>query len=107
MQMIYNNIESGSWANMNEILPIALSRAMNISLVIIRSDGAIPNIYRRPQNLNENDRPIIYIGNEVDWHFQSLEPLEGQEAEKNRELLKVYFENTKVDVINYLNRSIS
>jgi hypothetical protein len=99
-QMILNSIESGSWERMSEVVPIALSRAMNISLVILRSDNADPTIYRRPPNFDGTERPIAYIANEVDWHFQSLEALEGEEAKKNRDVLKELFNKTEVDALN-------
>ena len=46
---------------------IALSRILNITIVIIRSDGAEPNIFKRP-----NSKGIAYLGFEEELHYGSL-----------------------------------
>ncbi len=62
---IANLIQKNKWADHQMIL--ALSRALNVTLVIIRSDEADPEIFRRP-----NPVAILYLGYEVGQHYQSL-----------------------------------
>ncbi|OGT35763.1 MAG: hypothetical protein A3F11_05305 [Gammaproteobacteria bacterium RIFCSPHIGHO2_12_FULL_37_14] len=57
--------KSGTWADHLTIL--AFSREFNLSLVILQSDGRTPIIFKR---LNPN--AILYLGYEIDWHYQSL-----------------------------------
>jgi hypothetical protein len=94
-QLILNNIKSGMWENMTEVLPVSLSRAADISILIVRSDGSTPTIFRRPLDQNGTEKPKIYIGNEVGWHFQSLIPIDSAEAKIQRETLEKLFLSTE------------
>jgi cytochrome P450 len=58
-------MQAGEWAD--HIIIQALSRVLNVTFVIIRSDSADPTIVRR----NDSAR-TIYLGYEVGWHYQSL-----------------------------------
>ncbi len=55
----------GQWAD--HVFIQAASRALNINIVIIRSDGQEPTILRR-----ENASTTVYLGYEVGLHYQSL-----------------------------------
>jgi OTU-like cysteine protease/Ankyrin repeats (3 copies) len=57
--------ETGTWGE-HKVL-YALSHVLNISIVIINSDGTDPIILRK-----ENPMKTIYLGYEVDIHYQSL-----------------------------------
>ncbi len=70
---ITGNVESfinkisrnGEWAD--HIVIQALSRALNISLFMIRDDGQAPTIIRQP-----NAFATVYLGYQVGIHYQSL-----------------------------------
>lgn len=53
------------------IIVLALTRALNINLVIIPDNGAPPVIFRRP----DSEAPTLYLGHQVGrQHYQELEP---------------------------------
>jgi hypothetical protein len=56
----------GKWAD--ELHIVAVTRALNISIVIIRSDKAESNFY-----LRSSSNTTIYLGYEVGLHYQTLE----------------------------------
>jgi hypothetical protein len=58
-------MQGGEWAD--HLIIQALSRALNITIVIIRSDAANPIIIR-----GNDSAKTIYLGYEVGWHYQSL-----------------------------------
>jgi hypothetical protein len=58
-------IQGGEWAD--HVIIQALSRALNVTFVLILSNSADPTIVRR----NDSAR-TIYLGYEVGWHYQSL-----------------------------------
>ena len=64
-QFIAQNVEQGTWAD--HLIISALSRALNITMVIIRSDGVAPTICEHPQAI-----ATLYLGHEVGQHYQSL-----------------------------------
>jgi len=55
----------GEWAD--ELHMAALSRALNVTICAIRSDGAAPSIYKQRQACL-----TLYLGYEVGVHYQSL-----------------------------------
>ncbi len=62
---ISRNIDMGAWAD--HLIISALSRALNINIVIIRSDGAAPTIFKQSHPIT-----TLYLGHEVGHHYQSL-----------------------------------
>jgi hypothetical protein len=64
-EFIGQNIDMGTWAD--HLIISALSRALNINFVIIRSDGAAPTIFKHTQPI-----ATLYLGHEVGQHYQSL-----------------------------------
>ena len=67
----------GTWADQHIML--ALSRELNLTLVIIHNNDHEPEIFKRPQAVG-----TIYLGYEVgNGHYQSLHPLEGCVPDKS------------------------
>ncbi len=62
---ISRNIEMGIWAD--HLIISALSRALNINIVIVRSDGADPIVFKR-----SNPITTLHLGHEIGHHYQSL-----------------------------------
>lgn len=63
---IIKNSQNGEWAD--HIIIQALSRALNLSIIIIQGDDKKPpRIFRRAE-----PETTIYLGYEVGWHYQSL-----------------------------------
>lgn len=77
-EFINEHLKQGAWVE--ESLIRALSRALNITIVIIRSDGALPNIFKHTAAT-----AIVYLGYEIGFHYQSLveNNIENQNPEKN------------------------
>ncbi len=63
------------WAD--HVVIQALSRALSVTIVIIRSDGQKPNIFRSADGV-----PILCLGYEVGLHYQFLRPGSSYQAEK-------------------------
>lgn len=57
----------GVWAD--DIAIRALSRALDLNIVIIRSDGALPNVFKRPNSFG-----VVHLGFEEEWHYVALRP---------------------------------
>jgi len=72
---------SGQWAD--ELHMAALSRALNATICVIRSDGAAPTIHKRPHACL-----TLYLGYEVGVHYQSAvqDPSLPQAAQKQAQL---------------------
>lgn len=83
---IEENLESGVWADQPIIA--AMSRALNINIVIIRSDGAPPNIL-----MQHFPQTTIYLGYEVGLHYQSL--IENNALLRERSLLQPYIDQAR------------
>lgn len=62
---INKNLDTGTWAD--HLVILALSQALNINIVVIRSDGAPPNLFRQAAPIT-----TVYVGYEVERHYQSL-----------------------------------
>jgi len=79
-----NIARPGVWVGM--IAAQAIARIKNLIIVIIPHDGSPPQVFK-PRSATQ----VIVLGNEVDWHFQSLIPkgetVVGQVT--NEELLSV------------------
>lgn len=86
---IGKNIDPGNWAD--HLIISAMSRALNVNIVIVRSDGAAPNIFK--QNV-----PVatFFIGNEVGLHYQSL--IENPNILKSKSL-QIYVDAAPVDLV--------
>lgn len=66
--------KKGTWPDGLAIF--ALSRELNVNLVILRSDGkTLPQIIKRP----DANAPTLYLGWEFGNHYQSLYPKPGME----------------------------
>jgi hypothetical protein len=76
--------QSGEWVD--HIIILALSRAMNLNIAVIRSDHNPPNIFKR-----EREGAFIYLGYEVGVHYQSLLRLNNHPAQQ--------------DIQNYIDRA--
>ncbi len=63
------------WAD--HIIIQALSRALRVNIVLIRSDGQQPNVFRRA-----NAVAVLCLGYEVGLHYQSLHPNLSYQKEK-------------------------
>ena len=72
---------------MTEISLVAISRAINVSIIIIYDDEKTPKIYRRRNE--EGECLKCYIGNEDSWHFVSLKEL------KKSNILEELYQNTE------------
>lgn len=68
--------KSGTWAD--DVSIRALSRVLNVTLAIINSDGTPPIIIKRP-----HPRATLYLGYEIDCHYQSLIRRADWQAVKN------------------------
>lgn len=64
-KFINDNVQDRTWAD--NVMISALSRALNVSIVIVRSDHAAPTIFKQPKQ-----KATLYIGYEVGLHYQSL-----------------------------------
>ena len=85
-------MRGGEWAD--NIIILALSRALNLTLVIIRSDRAAPTIIRQPNSI-----PIIYLGYQVGVHYQSL-VVDETSHNSDKKNINNFIENTAVDTFN-------
>jgi hypothetical protein len=95
-EMILINLKNNEcWDNMSNIFLVAASRLLNISIIILNFYKSKPTIYRRPIQLNEGERPKVFIGHAGEWCYFPLDPLEGDEAKRNRMKLDQIFENTE------------
>ncbi len=63
--LVLDVAQPGQWAD--HIFILALSRTLNITIAIIKSDGNPPEIFRR-----ENPAAVVVIGYEKGVHYQSL-----------------------------------
>lgn len=77
----------GEWAD--NIMIQAISRALNLNIIIIQSDGSMPTIIRR----KEPDYSI-FLGYEVGLHYQSLKLLSNTLHQDLQMLIK----NTEIDI---------
>jgi hypothetical protein len=91
--LILNSINTGSWIELNKILPIALSSSMNINLILIQGDGTGPKFYRS----TSLERPIVYIAKITDCLFHVMLPSVDEEAASKREILKKMLETDLSD----------
>jgi len=66
-EFIKEHSKSGSC--LDDAMITALSRDLNINIVIIRSDNQEPNVFKRPNSLTS-----VYLGYIVGLHYQSLVP---------------------------------
>lgn len=78
-----NISQGGTWAD--HVVILALSRVLNINIVLVRSDDADPIIIRQNNATN-----TIYLGYEVNHHYQLLSGI-------SNESLRALFEAAEVD----------
>jgi hypothetical protein len=64
-EFVNKNLDSSNWAD--HLIISALANALSVNIVIIRSDGAAPNVV-----LQKNPVATLFIGHEVGQHYQSL-----------------------------------
>ncbi|PCI36280.1 MAG: hypothetical protein COB50_04970, partial [Thiotrichales bacterium] len=83
--------KNGEWANSQII--VACSRACEVSIAIVRSDKASPNIVK---HLNWKEVQIIYLGYEVSVHYQSLQS-NIQDCVDGNSKITTYLEKSEVD----------
>lgn len=57
--------KSGTWAD--QILAHATAQVLKMNLIILKSDNSQPLAFKVPNATN-----TIYLGNQVEWHFESL-----------------------------------
>lgn len=88
-QFMSHNLEPGIWAD--HLIISALANALSVNIVIIRSDGAIPNLF-----LQKNPATTLTIGHEVGHHYQSL--IENKSLNKTKSLAP-YFTEASSQVI--------
>lgn len=73
-KFIAENVQNRAWAD--SVMIQALSRVLNMTIVIVRSDHEDPTIIKQ-MNPKPNEKvknvPVLYIGFEVERHYQSLE----------------------------------
>ena len=60
--------KNGEWVD-GGVIVLALSRALNMNIVVIPSSGELV-IFRR----SDSGVPTLYLGHQVDYHYQSLVP---------------------------------
>jgi hypothetical protein len=64
-QFITENVIKGTWAD--HIIISAVSRALNLNIAIIKSNGSDPSVIKQSKALI-----TLYVGHETDKHYQSL-----------------------------------
>lgn len=79
--------KGGAWAD--HVIIQALSRALNINIVMIRDDGADPTIIKQL-----NAICTVYLGYEVEWHYQSLHK---DPAVKPQKDIETYLSEAEID----------
>ena len=98
--------QDGEWAD--HLLIQALSRELNVNIVLLRSDQAEPTIIKQ----SDADR-TLYLGYQVGWHFQSLsgepsrallEKIEGAEVDHFERLEEVVINRSDTE-LNFLGAS--
>lgn len=80
----------GEWAD--NLVIHALSRALNMTFAIIRSDGANPTIIKQPKSTK-----TIYLGYEVERHYQSLNKDSKLPATKD---INQFIQKAEIDNVN-------
>jgi hypothetical protein len=81
-------VQDRVWAD--HIMILALSRTLNMTLVIIRDDGADPTVIRQ----NDSEK-IIYLGYQVGVHYQSL--VFDRRLNKPMDTINEHIENESID----------
>lgn len=89
-KFIHKNIQNRTWAD--DVMITALSRALNVTIVILRSDHASPTIIKQ-----QKPGAVLYIGYEVGSHYQSMQ---GQSNALKAEIDRVNIDNSSESTIS-------